>query len=432
MKFVQLFLFLSCFILKGQELYFPPTDTDDWAELSFEELEWCPEYLDELYDYLQEKNTKAFLILKDGKIVVEAYFDGFHADSVWYWASAGKCVTSVLTGIAEQEGLLAFTDKTSDYLGEGWTSCTSEQENAITIWNQLTMTSGLDDGGDVFCTDPECLTFKAPAGTRWAYHNGPYTLLDGVLNEATGMPLNLYSNSRLEETTGMSGFFFPVDYNNVYFSIPRDMARFGLMVLNNGIWDGTPVINSDYVEAMTNTSQDLNLSYGYLWWLNGKESFMLPGSEIVFDGSPMPNAPSDMISALGKNGQIINIVPSQNLILIRMGDVPGGVESLVPTVLDNTIWDYVNQLMCESSGITAETKDKIQIYPNPSTGVFSIVNDSNETGNYIIYNQLGEVIFSGACLHGTNQIDMTTATSGIYECVIVVDGIFETKRLIIQ
>ncbi|MDA7804035.1 T9SS type A sorting domain-containing protein, partial [Crocinitomix sp.] len=111
---------------------------------------------------------------------------------------------------------------------------------------------------------------------------------------------------------------------------------------------------------------------------------------------------------------------------------PGGVESLVPTVLDNTIWDYVNQLMCESSGITAETKDKIQIYPNPSTGVFSIVNDSNETGNYIIYNQLGEVIFSGACLHGTNQIDMTTATSGIYECVIVVDGIFETKRLIIQ
>jgi CubicO group peptidase (beta-lactamase class C family) len=105
------------------------------------------------------------------------------------------------------------------------------------------MTSGLDDGvPDHFCTLDTCLIYKADAGTRWAYHNGPYTLLDEVVEQATGQTLNAYTTQKLKNPTGMTGAFVPVGYNNVYFSNARSMARFGLLMLNQGNWNGNPIM----------------------------------------------------------------------------------------------------------------------------------------------------------------------------------------------
>jgi CubicO group peptidase (beta-lactamase class C family) len=82
-----------------------------------------------------------------------------------------------MVGIAQQEGLLSIRDKSSKWLGAGWTSCPVDKENLITVRHQLTMTSGLNDGvTDPFCTDAGCLQCLADPGTRWAYHNAPYTL----------------------------------------------------------------------------------------------------------------------------------------------------------------------------------------------------------------------------------------------------------------
>lgn len=432
MKNLYLLIFLTPFFTLSQDLYFPPLDGDEWATSSMEELGWCSDELDPLMDYLQEKNTKAFIVLKDGKIVIEEYFDGFHADSMWYWASAGKCITSVLTGIAQEEGLLALSDKTSSYLGEGWTSCTPEQEDQITIWHQLTMTSGLDDGDDAHCTDPECLTYHSPAGERWAYHNGPYTLLGEVISAAAGMSYNLYCNSRLESGTGMSGFFFPVEENNVYFSVPRDMARFGLMVLNDGYWDETEIVNSDYVEDMINTSQDLNLSYGYLWWLNGKESFMIPQSEVVFDGSLMAAAPNDLYAAIGKDGQILNIVPSQNLMVVRMGEDPGGLESLVPTILNNTIWEYLNDIICTTAEINEHDIKPYQFYPNPVKEKLIIRQNQSEELSLSVYNSIGNLIFQISTPETLIEIDLSKYASGLYHVVINDGQISYSEKIILE
>ncbi len=176
------------------------------------------------------------MVIKDGKIVLEKYFDSFTKDSIWFWASAGKSLTSVLVGIAQEEGLLDISEPTNMYLGDGWTSATPSQESAITIRNQLTMTSGLDDGiDDHFCTDPECLIYLEDSGERWSYHNGSYTLLDEVIENASGVTLNAYSNLKIEAQTGMTGAFIPLGFNNIYFSKSRDMARFGLLNLNKGL-----------------------------------------------------------------------------------------------------------------------------------------------------------------------------------------------------
>ena len=320
-------------------LYFPPTSGNDWQVTSTTSLGWNSTALDDLYNYLQTKNTKALIILKDGKIAVERYFGTFTQDSLWYWASAGKTMTGMLVGIAQQEGLLNINHKTSQYLGVGWTSMPQAKEDLITIRHQLTMTTGMENNvPDDDCTLPSCLQYKADAGTRWFYHNAPYTLLDKVVEAASGKTYNTYFQEKIRNKIGMNGLWIKSGYNNVYYSNPRSMARFGLLLLGKGKWDGTSILSdTSYFNAQVNTSQNLNLSYGYLTWLNGKATHMLPATSLVFNGSIAPNAPTDMYAALGKNDQKIYVVPSQRLVVIRMGESAGNVHLAVSS-FDNELW----------------------------------------------------------------------------------------------
>lgn len=331
-------------------LYFPPNNSDQWETIKAASLDWDTTKINELYRFLDDGSTRAFLVLKDGKIVLEHYagkdllnLGDFNGKSLWYWASAGKTLTSFLVGQAQEDGYLSIDDKTSDYLGN-WTSLTSDQQQKITVKHQLCMTSGLDDSGNSDCTEKSCLTYKADPGTRWAYHNAPYTLLDSVIQRATNSDFDSYFNNRLRNPIGMDGNWSYIDYNHVYFSTPRAMARFGLLVLNKGVWDNQTILgDTNYLNDMVNTSQNINKSYGYLWWLNGKESHMLPGLQLQIKKPISEHAPADMISGLGKNGQFLNIVPSQNLIVIRMGDNPDN--SLVPTKFLNDMWEKLNAVI---------------------------------------------------------------------------------------
>ncbi|MBK8702635.1 MAG: serine hydrolase [Saprospiraceae bacterium] len=369
----------ATFSYSQQNLYFPPLTGSNWDTLSPESLGWCTENIPALYDYLASENSKAFIVLKDGKIVLEEYFDTFTRDSFWYWASAGKTLTAFLTGIAQEEGHLSLSDMTSTYLGPGWTSSPTDKENLITIRHQLTMTSGLDDGVvDPYCTLPSCLQYIADAGTRWSYHNAPYTLLDDVIADATGQNFSLYFNSRLRNKIGMNGLWLPQGYNNVYFSNARSMARFGLLTLNHGVWAGDTILHDQqYFTDMVNTSQNLNKSYGYLWWLNGKESFMVPGLQFVFNGKLLPNAPNDNIAAMGKNGQFVNVTPSQNLVMIRMGNAPDN--SLISYLLNDGIWQRLNEVICTATATNElpEAGMGFRIYPTPLPKPFT----SNSTTN---------------------------------------------------
>jgi CubicO group peptidase (beta-lactamase class C family) len=353
LSFVLLLLISSCKKEKTvtTSLYFPPTGSAEWESADPGSLGWNTAALTDLYTFLDTSNTKAFIVLKNGRIVLEKYFgkqlDGspFTSSSYWYWASAGKTMTAFLTGIAQQQGYLSISDYTSRFLGNGWSSLTTAQEGRITIHNQLTMTTGLDDGvTDNHCTDPSCLQYLAEPGTRWAYHNAPYTLLDKVIENSTGQSFTTYFNAQLRDKTGMDGFWTYVDYDHVYYSTARSFARFGLLLLNQGIWDKTPVLSDkEYFDDMTNTSQALNQSYGYLTWLNGKGSYMVPGYQIIIPFDLTPNAPGDMFAAMGKNGQIINVVPSEELVVVRMGDTPDG--TFVPMTFQNNIWKYLSAVV---------------------------------------------------------------------------------------
>jgi CubicO group peptidase (beta-lactamase class C family) len=431
---LRVLLILGLFALRAgsdaQQLYFPPLTGTTWETVTPASLGWNVANIDTLRAYLGTQNTRAFILLKDGRIAIEMYFGTFTRDSAWYWASAGKSLTSVLVGIARREGVLSLTDTTSRWLGKGWTSESAAQEGRITIRHQLSMTSGLDDGvSDPYCTEPSCLIYKADAGARWAYHNGPYTLLDSVLRASTGTSLNAFFTTRIASKTGMTGLFVRQGYNNVFGSTARSMARFGLLMLNRGVWGTTPVLDDTaYVREMSSSSQPINPSYGYLWWLNGKSSYMVPQSQFVFPGPLNPSAPADMIAALGKNGQFIDVVPSRNIVFVRMGDAPENV--LVPFMMNDDIWKYLNKIIPPPISTGMKEHEAMptrfaleQNYPNPFNPNSDIRYQISEFGivKLAVYDILGRevaVLVNELKAPGTYQVrfDAAGLPSGIYFC----------------
>ncbi|RZJ71241.1 serine hydrolase [Flavobacterium sp.] len=350
-----LFTFLSAFTLlacnttddddqiPAENLYFPPSTGTVWETKTAYELNWNEDQIQPLLDFLEEKHSKSFIILVDGKIVMENYFGSHTASSPWYWASAGKTLTSTAVGIAQQQGLLDIDNPVSDYLGAGWTSLTSAQENQITVKHLLTMTSGLDDAANGDCTTPQCLEYLAPAGTRWAYDN-VYVVLQNVVAAASGQTWENYFNANIKNKIGMTGLWTQLDGLSVYYSTTRSMARFGLLALASGNWNGQQVIPQAFFDDATHTSQNINKSYGYLWWINGEQSYHLPQTQAEFLGSLVPSGPSDMFMALGKNDQKIYVIPSKRMVVVRMGEAADD-SNWALSGFDEALWVKINAVI---------------------------------------------------------------------------------------
>ncbi len=325
----------------AETMYFPPLTGNIWETKTISDLNWHAEAVQPLLDYLELKHTKSFMILVNGRIVFENYFNGHTATSPWYWASAGKTLTSSVTGIAQSENLLNINNKVSDYIGTGWTSAPLAKENLITCRHLLTMTSGIDDAlGDN--VSPANLQYKADAGTRWAYHN-VFVKLQDVVAAASGQSWSDYFNVKLRDRIGMTGGWLTSGDNIVYWSTTKSMARFGLLMLNKGKWDTTQIVPEAFFTEATNTSQSINQAYGYLWWLNGKTSYHLPQTQFQFPGSIIPSGPNDMYMALGKNDQKIYVVPSKKMVVIRMGDA-ADAETAALSDFDEVLWQKISAL----------------------------------------------------------------------------------------
>ncbi|MEO1514362.1 MAG: serine hydrolase [Bacteroidota bacterium] len=411
-------LFLATFSSSAQtELYFPPTqmDSSNWETIDPSELGWCQQQIDSLQQYLEHNNTRAFLLLKDGKIVLEQYYENHTSFLSWPWNSTGKTLTAFMTGLAQQNGFLDLSDPTSTYLGPGWTIATRAEEEKITIRDQLAMTSGLDDSvPDDFCTLKTCLQYQTDAGSRWAHHQAPALLLDKVIEDARGWDFTIYYSIELILPIGANGTGFSFDqYGNVTINgSARDLSRFGLLMLNEGNWDGNQLLrDSEFFKQMITPSQDFNKSYGYHWWLNGQESYQLPQSETIFPGNIFPDAPEDAFAAMGEGGQFLNVVPSQNLVWIRMGSAPD--DNPGTAQFNNDIWKRINALDCNLVSVeeTEQHLKAISVFPNPSNDRIHLQSTKSLEGTFRLFNQLGQLVKEGQL---QPIIDVSELSSGIY------------------
>ncbi len=326
-----------------ESMYFPLNTGTIWQTKSISSLGWNQNAVQPLKDFLIQKNTKSFIVLVNGRIVFEEYFYGHTATNTWEWNSAGKTLVTTTVGIAQQENLLNSNNKVSQYIGTGWTSELIAKENLITLKHLLTMTSGINDTNNLVITSN--LTYLADAGSRWSYHN-VFQKLMNVVAQASNQDYETYFNNRLKNKIGMDGFWNNGLIFKIYHSSTRSMARFGLLALNKGKWGNEQIINESFFNESVTPSQNINLSYGYLWWLNGKTSYMVPGSQTIYQGSLVPNAPSDMYAAMGANDQRIYVIPSKNMVVVRMGNASdlSNTNSVV-SIFDNALWGKLNAVI---------------------------------------------------------------------------------------
>jgi hypothetical protein len=326
------------------KLYFPPAG-ENWATVTPESLGWNTAALDEVYRYLESCHSKSFIILKDGKIAAERYWDPAGKDFAKQVFSAGKSITAFLIGIAQEQNLLKIEQPVSDFLGQGWTKAGKKQEKAIQIKHLLKMTSGLSTRK----------AYVGKPGTIWLYNTEVYHELHPLLEKATASTMQKFAEKVLFRPTGMNNSRF---LNHTFKMTARDMARFGLMILAGGSWNGKALMKDQtFFKSMLDTAQSMNPAYGYLWWLNGKESFFSANPKLPrYDGFLIPDGPADMVAAMGANDQRIYVIPSQNLIVIRQGEsAEEGEDALAISSFDNKLWQKI-MLAIRSEKPAAESK----------------------------------------------------------------------------
>ena len=138
---------------------------------------------------------------------------------------------------------------------------------------------------------------------------------------------------------------------------------------------------------------------------------MLPGLQNVFPGYLLPDAPADLFAGIGKNGQYVFVIPSLNMVVIRMGNLPND-GALVPTIFANEIWKKMANINCEITSVNNVNKEELIIYPNPAKQFITIkINSKDYTGEYELINLTGKIILKN---NYTNKIDLSEIEPGIY------------------
>jgi CubicO group peptidase (beta-lactamase class C family) len=291
-------------------------------------------------------NVHSLLIVKDGQLVFEEYFPGyawsyageqfrgrlvdFDRDTLHNLASVTKSFTSALVGIAIDQGYIdGVEDRVFDFF-PGYAQLREDAKDRITLEHLLTMRSGLewnemevfydDRQNDLiqlfYVPDPVEYILAKPIvsepGTDWYYSGGNTNLLGEVIRQATGQRMDAFAAQTLFAPLGITDYEWDQLNAGVIHASgnlqlrPRDMAKFGLLYLNGGLWKGQRIVSRAWVEASTraHTPTSWGGGYGYQWWLRTSEA----GSQAV-----------DAFYAAGWGGQYIYVMPALDMVVVFTG-----------------------------------------------------------------------------------------------------------------
>ncbi len=315
----------------------PPDSPPAAAAPSAAASAWDPAKLDELAAYAESKSTKALLLVAGDQPVLERYFGGADASFTRDVASVQKSVTSMLAAIAIGKGLFKLDDTVTSSLGVGWSNAAEAPEAQITMRHLLTMTSGLDAN----------LGYVASAGSTWLYNDDAFYRVRLVIEKKTGREVDAVAHEWLFDRIGMTTSTFDRRLGKDSKGLPvvglrtsaRDLALFGRLLRARGTWNSETIVPAAFVDVATSTSQELNQSYGFLFWLNGKSGGLLPPST-PFTGPLVPSAPADAFAALGASDQKLYVVRSLDVVFVRLGDSAGETRNALSS-FDEELWKRI-------------------------------------------------------------------------------------------
>jgi CubicO group peptidase (beta-lactamase class C family) len=288
-------------------------------------------------DFLEETHTLAFLVVHEDRVVYERYFAGASRESLETSFSVAKSFVSTLIGIAIDQGLIgSVDDRIAKYLPE--LAKRDPRFRQIRLRDLLTMSSGIhyrEGGGFPWPFGDDTHTYYGvdlrhvaltrtridqPPGIAWQYNNYHPLLLGLVLERTTGMRISDFMATSLWQPLGAEGdATWSLDSKKSGFEKMEsgvnaravDYARFGLLFLHNGEWNGRRIVSEEWVRAATRadttTGPAYYHGYGYFWWLDVDR----PGR----------------FYALGKYGQYVYVAPDADAVVIRLGS-SWGVNSL--------------------------------------------------------------------------------------------------------
>lgn len=318
---------------------------DEWETIEPAEAGLDGVVLDDIAADAEANESNCLLVVRHGRIAGEWYFNDTDASSGQEVFSATKSFTSILVGIADDDGALDLDDSASDFIPE-WKGTDAE---AVTVEHLLSNDSGrawslAQDYGELISVKDKTgfgigLPQEHAPGEVWAYNNAAIQTLDQVVETATGTPTADFGRDRLLAPIGMADSAFTTDGagNTLTFmglrSTCRDMARFGQLLLHEGTWNGEQVVSKDFLTAATTSSQELNEAYGYLIWLNRTGTIAGAVSPVDAqmkaeqeDAQLVPGAPEELFWAQGLGGQVIQVDRASDTVVVRLGSA-----SMAPT-----------------------------------------------------------------------------------------------------
>lgn len=280
------------------------------------------------------QRTRALLVLRDGHVIAERYAPGFSAQTPLPGWSMTKSVTGVLIGVLVQAGMLRPEQRG---LLPQW-GVGGDKRGEITLDQLLRMTSGLrftENYGDPDADVAQMLFARAdgaafaidkplefPPGARWRYSSGTSNILSRVVRLAVGGSTRdylefprraLFGRIGMESAvieTDAAGNFIASSY---MYASARDWARFGQLLLQDGVWSGQRVLPAGWVHYMaTLTPQSTRQDFGAHLWLKIPPPFDDPTKAL-------PQLPADVFHAVGYEGQFVSVIPSRRLVVVRLG-----------------------------------------------------------------------------------------------------------------
>lgn len=431
-KFIKLH-FLLIFILSAlsatsQISYFPPQDGSSWKKSPPSSHNFCQDKIHDLFDYLDQTNTNAFILLIDGKIVIEKYFNSFTKDNSSSWGTSSETLAAFLVGIAASENLLSTEDLSIKYLGDNWSSGLAEFEKEVKLKHHISMTSGLQRNSPFLsCITPECLKLTKQPGTEWEYNEANFPIILKVIEKASNQTVNKYLFEKLRATVGISGSFDKKNNNGYFVSNARSMARFGLLLLNEGVWDSLAILgSSDFFKQMTSPSQSLNASYGYLTWINGQNSFVNPKNSTIEKSSISKVAPKDLYTSIGVDDQLINVVPSQKMVWIRLGEASKAKKNQIDLDYNDEVWEKIKDLKCKSKEANASKK-------GTSPSDFLKLTSKVPIKRIMVSDSNGKIHYAAEINSNELNIALSNFSKGSYFAkILFVNDIVSTKRFTVN
>ncbi len=294
--------------------------------------------------FTNNTKTRAVVVIHKNQIIAEQYDTGFTKNSRILGWSMTKSIMSTVFGVLQHQGKINIQDQAP--IAE-WQN---DDRKNITINDLLHMNSGLewDENYNEISDVTKMLflernmakqqakkQFVGKTNEAWNYSSGTSNLLSGVIRSTfdTHQDYLDYWYSDFVDKIGMNSMVIETDMSGNYvgssyaWATPRDWAKFGLLYLNNGNWNGQQLFTKDWVDYITTPTKGSNGTYGGHFWLNAEGKF--------------PDVPTNMFYASGYQGQFVFVFPDQDLVVVRMGLAHIDINGFLKGILDSFNTNFI-------------------------------------------------------------------------------------------